>query len=422
MADVKISPTPLFGEVTVPASKSDCHRAIICAALSGGKCTLSPVTMSKDIEATIGCVRALGVAVTLDGDTLTVDGTHLMTEGSAVLDCGESGSTLRFMIPVVSSLNVSAVFTGHGRLPQRPIGIYLDTLPKHGVSCVTEGGLPLSVSGQLTSGDYRLPGNVSSQFVTGLMLALHRLDGDSRIILTSPMESVGYVDMTIASLSRFNVRIDRGDSLYALPGKQRCMPLKYAVEGDWSQAAFFIVAGALGGELTVQGIPEISTQGDRDICRLMRELGADLTQAESSVTVRNSALHGIEIDAGQIPDLVPVLAVAAAGAKGTTRIYNAERLRIKESDRIKTTVSLINSLGGNAEETSDGLLIHGTGRLRGGTVNGSNDHRIVMSAAVASLICDDAVRITDAEAVGKSYPKFFEDFNKLGGKAVWLLQ
>lgn len=416
MADVKIQPSSLNGTVTVPPSKSDCHRAIICAALARGKSTVAPVSMSQDIKATISCINSLGAKTYLKGDTLTIDSSHLFYGCRANFDCCESGSTLRFFIPVAGALGINGTFTGKGLLPQRPIGIYLDTLPQQGVNCKTEGGLPLEISGELKSGIFEIPGNVSSQFVTGLLLALPLLEGDSKIVLTTPMESVGYINMTIDTMKRFGVNAEVTDYGYFVKGNQKYNPQNYTVQGDWSQAAFFMVAGALGGEITVKGIDTNSTQGDKEICRIIKKFGADISFDSNSVTVKKGNMRGINIDARQIPDLVPVLAVCAAGANGTTRIYNAERLRIKESDRLNTTANAINSLGGMVAETEDGLLIQGIGKLHSGNAEGSNDHRIVMASAVASVIATGEVTITDSQAINKSYPDFFEDFKSLGGK------
>lgn len=416
MTTVQITPAKLKGTVTIPASKSDCHRAIICATLSMGKCTISPITLSQDIEATISCVNALGAKTEVKGDTLTIDSSHLFSSGRGTFDCCESGSTLRFFIPVVSALGISGHFVGKGRLPQRPIGIYLDLLPNHGVECETKGGLPLDTKGKLQSGTYSLPGNVSSQFVTGLLLALPLLDGDSKIVLTSPLESVGYVNMTIDTMKRFGVTVEETEYGYFVKGNQHYTPHDYTVQGDWSQAAFFMVAGAFGGEITVKGIDPNSTQGDREICNLIKKFGADIEIGTDFVKVKNKGdLRGINIDASQIPDLVPVLAVCGSGAYGVTKIYNAERLRIKESDRLKTTCEAINNLGGMVAEVDDGLIVQGAGMLNGGKAEGCNDHRIVMASAVASIISRNKVTVTDAQAINKSYPNFFEDFKKLGG-------
>lgn len=416
--NVHFQPFTPSGTVKAPPSKSDVHRAVICAALSGGVCTISPVALSEDIKATIGCVEALGAVTRMEGDTLTVDGASVFKNKSVTLDCGESGSTLRFLIPVAAAGGADAVFTGRGRLPERPIGIYTEALPKAGVECRTGGGLPLSISGKLKSGVFRIPGDVSSQFISGLLFALPLLRGDSDIVLTSPVQSVGYINMTIRTMEKFGIEVDPTDTGWHVRGQQHYIPSDYRTDGDWSQAAFYMVAGAANGEVTVDGVNTDSAQGDRKIAALLREFGAEVIQDASRVTVRASALKGIIIDAKNIPDLVPVLAVCAAFAGGTTKIINAQRLRLKESDRLKTTAALINDLGGSVTELPDGLEIVGTGRLKGGFVQGCNDHRIVMSAAVCASFCEGEITCTDALSINKSYPDFYSDYALAGGKAT----
>ncbi len=413
--NITVLPSQLKGRVEAPPSKSDVHRAIICAALSKGISTISPVALSNDIKATIACAEALGAETSLNNNVLTIDGSGVFSNKKASLDCFESGSTLRFFVPIAAAGGVEADFTGHGSLVTRPIGLFSQLLPDAGVRCVTDGTLPLSVSGRLAPGDFRIPGNISSQFVTGLLFALPMLENDSRIILTSPLQSEAYVDMTINTMSKFGVKVQKADYGYFIEGNQSYRPVNYTTDGDWSQAAFFLAAGAVSGDVEVCGVSLSSTQGDKEIVSLLKKFGADVQIGESSVRVRKSALKAVEIDARQIPDIVPILSVIASFADGTTRIYGAERLRIKESDRLKTTASMLNSMGGSAEETPDGLIIKGKA-LGGGQVNGSNDHRIVMSAAVAALGCADKVEITDKESINKSYPNFFEEYERLGGK------
>lgn len=417
MSIVKCLPFTPSGSVTAPPSKSDVHRAIICAALSKGVSTISPVALSNDIRATIGCIEALGAKTHIENDVLTVDGTELFSNKTATLDCGESGSTLRFFIPVAAVGEVNATFIGSGRLPQRPIGIFTDLLPNFGVNCQTEGGLPLKISGKLQSGIYKIPGNVSSQFITGLLFALPLLENDSDIVLTSPIESVGYINMTIYTMSKFGVEIETTDFGWHIKGNQSYKPCSYTTDGDWSQAAFFMVSGAINGSITVNGVNRDSAQGDRKIADLISQFGAEVLQTDTSVTVNSRKMHAITIDASQIPDLVPVLAVCATFADGTTKIINAQRLRIKESDRLKTTASLINNLGGNVKELSDGLEITGVNKLSGGSADGCNDHRIVMSAAVCAAGLDGEIECSDALSINKSYPEFFNDYNSIGGKA-----
>lgn len=417
MPNVVYSPFTPNGTITAPPSKSDVHRAIICAALSKGKSTISPVALSNDIKATIGCVEALGACATIENNILTIDGTDMFKNKTALLDCGESGSTLRFFIPVAAVGGVNATFVGSGRLPQRPIGIFTDALPKAGVDCKTQGGLPLEISGQLKSGRFEIPGNVSSQFITGLLFALPLLEGDSDIVLTSPIESVGYINMTIYTMSKFGVEIETTDYGWHIKGNQSYSPTNYTTDGDWSQAAFFMVSGAIGESVTVNGVNKDSAQGDKKIAEILAQFGAEVVQTDTSITVKNRKLHAITIDASQIPDLVPVLAVCATFAEGTTKIINAERLRIKECDRLKASADLINSLGGNVKELADGLEITGTEKLNGGQVDGCNDHRIVMSAGVCAAKAESTIESTFALSINKSYPDFYIDYNSIGGKA-----
>ena len=415
--NVTMKPFQANGTVFAPPSKSDAHRAIICAALSGGVCTIAPIALSDDIRATIGCVKALGAASKIENKTLTIDGTGVFSNKAATLDCGESGSTLRFMIPVAAAGGVEATFLGRGRLPERPIGVYTEALPGKGVTVDTEGGLPLKISGQLKSGVYRVPGSVSSQFITGLLFALPLLKGDSDIILTSPIQSAGYINMTIRTMAKFGVEVDILDNGWHIRGRQHYVPSDYTTDGDWSQAAFFLVAGAVSGDVEVLNANIDSAQGDRRIAALLREFGAEVIQDGDRLRVKRSPMTAIDIDASQIPDLIPVLAVCACFANGVTRITNAERLRIKESDRLKTTAQLINSLGGKVKELADGLEITGVGKLYGGFAEGCGDHRIVMSAAVCASGAAEKIKCTDAMSINKSYPDFFEDYAKIGGTA-----
>ena len=417
MSDVKFSPFVPNGTVNVPPSKSDVHRAIICAAMANGVSRISPVALSNDIKATIGCIKALGADAVLENNVLTVDGTNMYKNKTALLDCGESGSTLRFFIPIAAVGNINATFVGKGKLPQRPIGIFTEALPKAGTVCKTEGGLPLEIKGQLKSGIFEIPGNVSSQFITGLLLALPILEGDSEIVLTSPLESVGYIAMTIRTMKQFGVNIDTTEKGWHIKGGQSYKTCDYTTDGDWSQAAFFMVLGAVSGKVTVKGVAKDSTQGDKKCAEILARFGAKVTQLDNEVTVEKGELKAITIDASQIPDLVPVLSVCAAFAEGTTKIINAERLRIKECDRLKATAELLNNLGGKVKELSDGLEITGVSSLKGGNVNGYNDHRIVMSAAVCAARSDGDITATFAMSINKSYPDFYIDYNSIGGKA-----
>ncbi|MBE6821750.1 MAG: 3-phosphoshikimate 1-carboxyvinyltransferase [Ruminococcaceae bacterium] len=399
---VTIQPGVLNGRILPPPSKSAAHRAIICSALAGAAAPFSQEEpLSEDILTTL---RAMQEIRAYRGGTLQID-------------CGESGSTLRFLIPVAAALGIPAEFTGRGRLPERPIGVYAECLPAHGVSCTTAGGLPLTIHGQLRPGTFPVPGNISSQFITGLLLALPLLNGDSELLLTSPLESAGYVDMTLEILHDFGIAVERTENGWHVAGNQTFRTREYRVERDWSQAAFFLAAGALGSSITLEGLNPASAQGDRAAETLFHAFGANVHWEGTLLSVSPGNLHGVEIDAAQIPDLVPALAATAALCGGTTRIYNARRLRIKESDRLAAMADGLNRLGGRVTELPDGLLIEGVPRLRGGSALGYNDHRVVMALSIAALNADAPVTITDAQSIRKSYPSFFQDFQALGGKA-----
>lgn len=396
MRIAKIQKSNISGTVQVPPSKSAAHRALICSFLAGGG-NVSPLIDSKDMQATLGVISALKC-------------------DNPVADCIESGSTLRFMIPVAAALGKTVKFVGRGKLPERPIGDYLRLLPEHGVRCDCSGTLPLTVSRQLTPGRFEIAGNVSSQYITGLLLALPILDGDSEIVLTTELQSKPYVDMTVKVMADFGVKVEERENSYFIPGNQVYLKRDYTVEADWSQAAFFMVAGALFGDVTLTGLDVNSAQGDKEIADILKKFGADVTVDDDSVVVKKSQLHGIEIDATNIPDMVPSLAVAGAYASGKTVITGAERLRYKESDRIESIVYNLKKLGADVEETNDGMIITG-GTLHAANMKGFNDHRIVMAMTVAATGVDGLSTIDDAQSINKSYPDFFNDFNSIGGNA-----
>ena len=414
----------LRGVVNIPPSKSAAHRAMLCAALADGRSVLSPIELSNDMKATINAITALGAIVQLAGDTLLVDGIGNRFGNASnepvIVNCIESGSTLRFIIPIACAAGINGRFIGEGTLVSRPIGLYSDLLPKAGVECSSDDGLPLVCKGKLQAGNYEMPGNISSQFITGMLLALPLCNGDSSITLTTPLQSSAYVEMTISCMSDFGVKIITTENGWFVPGNQKYSARNYTVEGDWSQAGFFLAAGAIGGkqgEIILRGLRLDSVQGDKAAIELFRGFGAEIELSHDEITVRSGSLHGQHINAQQIPDLVPCLALCAALCKGTTVIDHAERLRIKESDRLTSTAAMINSLGGDAEATDDGLIIHGVKRFKGGVVHGYRDHRIIMAAAVGALSTDGEVTITTPQSVSKSYPSFFEVYNSLGGKA-----
>lgn len=412
--DIRISPAPLTGSVRAIASKSGAHRLLICAALSDAPSKLYLPTSSQDIEATIGCLRALGADITRTGEYLTVVPIKTVPN-DPFLDCCESGSTLRFLLPVAAAVAPKARFTGSGRLPDRPITELVTAMASHGVG-FTDIKLPLEISGRLTPGNFSIPGNVSSQYITGLLLAMAALGVGSSLSLTTALESSGYVDITLHAMSKFGVEVESTPGRWVIPAGQRfTTPGTAAVDGDWSNAAFFLTSGALGKGITMTGLDLTSPQGDKQILNILRCFGANVDDS-GDICVSAGELHGCEVDVGEIPDALPILAVLAANAKGGTQFINAGRLRLKESDRLSSTANLINSLGGKAQVMTDSLAVFGGG-LTGGVVDGCNDHRIVMAAAIAASLCKEPVIITGAQAVKKSYPGFFDDFRALGGIA-----
>lgn len=402
------------GCVRIPASKSQAHRLLICAALGTSPVTLRCDGVSADIAATVACLNALGARIAITDDRIDVAPIGRVPDGPCVLPCGESGSTLRFLLPVVGALGANAVFRMEGRLPARPLAPLDAELCEHGMALRRKYDL-LACNGKLTPGDYTLPGNVSSQYVSGLLLALPLLDGDSRLAVTGTVESAAYITMTEDALRLAGVEFDKENWNYAIPGSQRPrLPGVLAVEGDWSNAAFFLAAGALSERgMKVMGLDPASSQGDRAVLEILRRFGAEVYEQDGAVLIRRKSLRAVEIDAAPIPDLIPVLSVVAAGAEGETRIVNASRLRLKESDRLASTTAMLRALGAEVEELPDGLVIRGRETLRGGTVDACGDHRIAMSAAVASCLCEGDVTVMGSECVKKSYPRFWEDWEGL---------
>jgi len=406
----------LSGAVAAIPSKSDVHRLLICAALADGPTQIRCAGTSGDIAATVRCLRALGAEIRQTADGFTVAPIRTPAE-APLLDCGESGSTLRFLLPVACALGANAAFTGAGRLPERPLSPLYEELQRHGCTLSPQGRFPLTAAGRLLPGAFTLDAGVSSQFVSGLLFALPLLPGESTLALTGRVESGPYIDLTVAALTRFGAALHKTETGWRIPGGRRLhTPGTVAAEGDWSNAAFWLCAGALGGGVTVTGLAADSLQGDRRITELLTRFGADVSVTEDRVTVRPAPLRGVRLDAADIPDLVPVLAAVAAAAEGETVITGAARLRLKESDRLRTTAGTLRALGADVRETADGLRIRGTPALAGGvTVSGCGDHRIVMTAAVAAIRCRRPATVTGAEAVDKSYPGFFRDYAALGG-------
>lgn len=411
---VQISPSSVLGSVTAPPSKSAGHRSLICAAFCNQPVVVHNCGDSNDITATIEALKTLGSEIRRDGKTVTVSPIGRNNK-NVIINCNESGSTARFMIPIAAALGADNItFQGRGRLPERPFDIISEALRQNGVSC-SSNNLPMTVSGQLKAGRFEIAGNVSSQYISGLLLALSIIDGESEIILTTPLESRDYVMMTVNELKIFGADIQFDNNRFSIKGKPYLEASDRTVEGDWSQGAFHLCLGAICGEVTVKGLDVSSLQGDKAVVEILKQFGADISVNNNGITVRKSPLKGITIDASQIPDLVPILAVTSAFASGTTTIVKAERLRIKESDRLLETAMRLKAFGIDVTETSDGLIIKG-GRPKGADITSANDHRIVMAFSVMAANSDGQTMIDGCEAINKSYPDFFEDFSSLGGE------
>ena len=412
----RVAPGCRSGCVRVPASKSQAHRLLICAALGERPCELICDGVSRDIAATIACLNALGADIQTEKDRILAHPIRQIPAGDCLLPCGESGSTLRFLLPVAGALGAKAVFSMEGRLPERPLTPLDEELCRHGMRLQKDGSW-LRCEGVLQPGDYRLPGNISSQYISGLLMALPCLPDDSTLTVEGTVESEAYIAMTEEALSLAGIRFGKDRWQYRLPGGQRGkLPETLRVEGDYSGAAFFLCAGAFSTEgIRVEGLRPDSAQGDRAVLERLRSFGAEVREEPEGIWVRRGTLRGITIDAAPIPDLIPVLSVVAAGAEGETQIRNARRLRLKESDRLHSTTEMLSALGAEITEQDDGLVIRGKPMLSGGTVDSFGDHRIAMAAAVAATICREAVEIQDPDCVQKSYPRFWEDFGRLTG-------
>lgn len=405
--DILITPAPISGSIESIASKSFAHRALICACLAEGKSEIRINTTSADIEATVDCLRSLGAGIEINGAVFSVTPIDNLCK-NAEIDCNESGSTLRFLLPVICALGIETKINGSGRLPERPLSPLKEELIRMGAKI--SDSFPLNVSGKICAGEFTMRGDVSSQFVTGLLMALSYLGG-GKIKLLPPVQSRPYIDITLEVLRKFGADIKEENNTFYINsgGLSGC---KFTVEGDWSNAAFPLCMGA-----EVAGLNPDSTQGDKTIIDVLKSMGAKIFENNGSFRADVASLHGCRIDAADIPDAVPVIAAVATTAEGETVIFNAERLRLKESDRIQTTCEMLRALGADISETGDGMVIRGKKALDGGKTQSYNDHRIAMAAAVAAVKCKNAVTIVNAEAVNKSYPEFFNDYNKLGGNA-----
>lgn len=416
-------PAHLSGTMVAPASKSEAHRRLICAGLTAEQTALEGFQPSEDTEATIRCLRALGADICEEEGVLRLQGGTPRLDKLPVLDCGESGSTLRFFVPIALSLTGGATFRMHGQLGKRPMEVYRDLFVPRGVmwrmgvgaDCAAE----LTVCGQMEPGAYVLPGNVSSQFVSGLLFALPLLPGDSTLQVKPPVESAGYIRMTLEALEQSGIKVqESGDFRWSIPGGQKYHAKSGRLSGDYSQAAVMLCAAALGHEVVVSGLAPKTTQGDRAVLTHLAALGAKISETGAGICVKGGNLHGAVLDMRDCPDIAPVLALTCQLARGESRLRGCARLKLKECDRLAATVNILNQLGGHVRLLGDDMVIQGVEQLKGGTtVNGCNDHRMVMLAALAATISQEPVEITGVEALNKSWPEFLHVYNSLGGVA-----
>ena len=414
--NVRIKPCRLNGSVLIPPSKSLAHRAIIAASMAEGISKISNIQYSEDIKATINGMRALGAEIEEFSNYLLIKGGKVRRCSNDIF-ANESGSTLRFLIPIALLDESPIRFNGAGKLPLRPLDLYFELFDKFNIEYTHPEGkyLPLEIKGSLKPGVYEIRGDVSSQFITGLLYTLPQLDGDSKIVITTKLESKGYIDLTLDVLKTFGVNIDFDEQVINIKGNQRLKAIDYMVEGDFSQAAFFLLANMLGNDVWLDGMRYDSYQGDKKILNDIESFGGKIVSNEGMIKALPLSCIGANISFAQSPDLGPALSVLASLAQGSSHFYDAERLRIKECDRITCVKEELIKLGANIVEFDSGMDFVGT-TLHGGTVDSHNDHRLAMAFAMISTVINEDLVITNAGAVKKSYPDFWEVFERLGGK------
>lgn len=422
MNSVKLIPTKLKGKISVPPSKSLAHRAIIAAGLAKGISRIDHIEYSQDIKATIKAMKALGTLIEQHEDHLIINGNYTFSKNNMMpgvhIDCEESGSTLRFMVPVSIVKENKVRFTGQGNLGKRPLDTFYEIFERQNIGYIyRENILDLNIMGCLKPDIYRLPGNISSQFITGLLYALPLLSGDSIIELTSPLESKGYIDLTLSILKMYGIDIINHEyKQFIVRGRQEYHACDYRVEADFSQAAFYLVAGALGNDVTVMDLNMDSLQGDKATLDFLKAMNCQIEEYDGGIRVSCDQLQATTVDASQCPDVIPILSLALALSQGQGEVINAKRLRIKECDRLSATVEELNHLGGNVQEYEDRMSFRPVTELKGGMVSSHDDHRMAMMLAIASTVCQEPVIIDNQDCVKKSYPGFWKDFVMLGGK------
>ena len=408
--EIKLNPFCASGKIVAPPSKSVAHRLLICASLKKGKTLIKNIGSSADVIATARCLNSLGAKIILQGGDALVEGIEKVVVGS-LLDAGESGSTLRFLMPVACALGADAIFTGTQKLLSRPSQPLIRQLQTHGVN--VDG---FAFKGKLNSGLYEIDASVSSQYITGLLFALPILDGESKIVMQGEVVSKDYINITLSTLEKASVQYKKSGNSIVIQGNQEYkLPDECLCEGDWSGAAFPLTLGAISGRVTVTGLDLNSTQGDRQIVEILKKSGAKVTACGDQITVEKGDLKGFTHDFEDAPDLAPISAVLSAVCKGESRFTGTKRLKIKESDRVQTTLNLLKSAGIFAYEEKGEMVILG-GVPNSAVYDGANDHRIVMSAAVLSAVANSQSVINEWRAIDKSYPEFFKDYVLFGGK------
>ena len=429
MGSLKIYPSKLSGDVKIPPSKSMAHRAVICSSLSNGKSRISNIDFSDDIIATIRAMTSLGAIIEKKEDILEISGIfskegilnreNQLNQPKLTIDCNESGSTLRFLVPISLAFDGVKRFIGRGNLGKRPLDTYYEIFDRQNIKySYKENQLDLIISGKLKPDEFRVKGNISSQFITGLLFILPTLESDSKIIITTELESKGYLDLTLSTIKDFGVEIINNNyKEFIIKGNQTYKARDYKVEGDYSQGAFYLSADAIGEDISILDLKEDSLQGDSEVVEILSRMGMEILREGNKIKGITNGLNGTLIDASQCPDIIPVLSVVASLSIGKTTIINAGRLRIKECDRLNAINVELSKLGANIEEKEDSLIIEGVSKLNGGVeVWSHKDHRIAMTLAIASCRCDKPIILKDFECVSKSYPHFFKDFKMLGGR------
>ena len=416
---VKISPGFAQGKITIPPSKSLLHRAIISASLADGTSKISNVIFSEDIKATINAFTQLGVDIKKYKNSLIITKNKPFTfTGKEIINCNESGSTLRFLIPILAN-NSGIKFTGKTSLMNRPLSIY-ETIYKDNNNIFNlEKGI-LYLENEIKAGHYKIPGNISSQFISGLLFALPFKKQDSVIEVTEKFESKNYVRMTIDTLNKFGIKIDNKDNHFYIKGNQKYKPCNIVIESDYSQLAFFAVAGIINGDIVINNISSYSLQPDSKIVNIIKEMNGKIIYKNNSYHVYKSKTNGIDIDLSQHPDIGPILSILAGLSQGKTNLLNAERLKIKETNRLKASYEVLKKLGVDVEIGKDSLSIVGQEKFNGNIFKSYNDHRMVMSIAIAALKNKQTILINNAEAINKSYPSFFKDLQSLGIKIEYM--